>query len=401
MPTELVAVRTPSTGDLVDAWDRLAGLGDALLPLDPHAPDDVVTPLLDRLRPHALAQPHPTKPGLRIRRLPNPRPVPDGTALVVPTSGSTGRPKGVVLHRSALEASTQASLDRLGIGRRDDGDATRWLGCLPLHHVAGLQVVLRARRCGSQPILHDRFDIEAIRRLTEQADSGFTHVSLVPTQLTRLLDAGVDLGGRTVLLGGAAAPDPLLERARQAGIRVVVSYGMTETCGGCVYDGEPLEGVDVRLEDDGRIALSGPMMLSGYHGDPEAAAQVLQDGWFLTSDRGRWVDGRLEVLGRLDDVIVTGGENVSAEAVATRLREHPDVMDAGVVGRPDAEWGEIVVAVVVPTDPTSPPDLAALRTHVRKTLPAAAAPRRLVLVDEMPTTGLGKTATALLRRLAD
>jgi O-succinylbenzoic acid--CoA ligase len=390
---DLIAVRAATAAAFLAAWDEASGRGDAVLPLSPTAPEAEVERIVATLAPGTLVEPDPGG-RLRGRRLAGGREVRPGTALVVPTSGSTGVPKGVVLSRSALTASTRASVARLGCRTGE-----RWLLCLPLAHVAGLQVVLRSRQLGTEPVVHDGFDVAAIDAAVRSGSA--QHVSLVPTQLHRLLEDGVDLAGvRTVLLGGARAPDELLARAREAGVRVVVSYGMTETCGGCVYDGVPLDGVEVDLVGDGRIRVAGPVLMDGYRDRPDLTAPVLDDGWFATSDLGRTDDqGRLEVLGRADDVIITGGENVGGAAVADAVRTHPAIADAAAVGRDDPEWGQRVVAVCELAVDAVAPTLAELRAHLRERLPGYALPRELVIVAALPRTGLGKPDGEAIRAL--
>ena len=385
MTGQLVALQAPPTrvgSRLRRLWDD----GDAVLLLDPAAGADEVARTLDRLRPARLLAAT-ADGGWHDEALSDADPIVDDLALVVTTSGSTGTPKGVELTHAALQASTTASLRRLGCG-----DGEPWLGCLPTHHVAGLQTLLRSWAVDAEPQVHDRFDVEVVAR------SSAPHVSLVPTMLARLLDAGVDLTRfATILLGGAPPPPGLLAQARQAGAPVVLSYGMSETCGGCVYDHLPLDGVEVAAGDDGRIRLRGPMRFSGYRADPAATAAVLDaDGWFVTNDLGR-VDGhRLEVLGRADDVIISGGENVPLQAVAAALRSHAGVADVVAAGRSDPEWGQVVVAAIVPADPTRPPTLEQLRTHVRARHPAAFTPREIVTVAALPRDGLGKVPRATL-----
>ena len=350
---------------LDDAWRT----GAAVLPLDPYAPPAA--------REHTLAAMQPDAG------------VDDDVALVITTSGSTGRPKGAELSHAALEASARATMAR--IGQHEDD---RWLACLPWHHIGGLQVLLRARLFETPVVVHDRFDVE---RVAAQTD--VTLVSLVPTQLLRLLDAGVDLSRfRAILLGGAAAPEALLARATAAGARVVTTYGMSETSGGCVYDGTPLDDVEVRIDDDGRVALRGPVLMSRYRLAPELTAEALRDGWFVTSDLGRLSDdGRLRVHGRVDDVVVTGGENVVTTEVAAVITEHPRVSEAAVTAVADAEWGQRLVAVVAAADP---PSLDELREWCRRTLPAAAAPRALVVVAAIPKLSSGKPDRLALQSLA-
>jgi O-succinylbenzoic acid--CoA ligase len=246
-------------------------------------------------------------------------------------------------------------------------------------------------------VVLDGFDVNAVAaRLPD-----VTMVALVPTMLRRLLDAGVDLSAlRCVLLGGADPGAALLDDAREREVRVVTTYGMSETAGGCVYDGRPLSGVRVDVDTGGLIRLAGPMLFSGYRRDPQRTAAVLDDGWFATSDVGRLArGGRLEVLGRADDVIVTGGENVPAGVVAALLEEHPAVAEAAVVGVADQQWGRRVVAVVAPRDQA--PSLEVLRDFVAARAPRHAAPRQLVLVGRLPRLDNGKIDRLAVQALAE
>lgn len=322
-------------------------------------------------------------------------PVPAGTALVVVTSGSTGEAKAVALSAAALRASAQRSHERLG-------GAGRWLLALPAHHVAGVQVVVRSILGGLEPGVVDlregfrawAFD-EAARGMLRTTGPHYT--AMVPTQLSRLLDEG----GRTVrefdavLVGGAATAPGLRERARAAGVNVVTTYGMTETAGGCVYDGVALAGVGVRITGAGLIELSGPTLAAGYLGRPRETAAAFVDGWFRTGDLGRLrADGTLEVLGRADDMINTGGVKVAAAAVERVLAAQPGVAEVCVLGLPDPEWGQRVVAAVV-AGPV-PPGEADLRAAVRDTLGAPAVPRQIRFVEGFPLRGPGKVDRAAL-----
>jgi O-succinylbenzoic acid--CoA ligase len=314
---------------------------------------------------------------------------PDPDPWVVETSGSTGRPKRVLLSRRAVLASVDASARRLGA-------TGRWLLALPASYVAGLQVVCRSLVAGHEPVLLDGHP--SFAAAVEALGPGDRFVSLVPTQLHRLLDTDADAlrAFHTVLLGGGPVDPALRRRAADAGVHVVATYGSAETAGGCVYDGHPLDGVAVALGGDGRVRIAGRTLFDGYQGDPDLTAEVLVDGWFLTSDAGRLdEDGRLQVLGRLDDMVVTGGVNVPAPAVAARLREHPAVTAAEVVGVPDQEWGQRVVALVV-----GELGLAEARDWVGATHPRSWAPRQLVRLDDVPLLPNGKPDRLRLRAAA-
>ncbi|MFI7226558.1 AMP-binding protein [Nonomuraea angiospora] len=350
--------------------DALSGEGPAVLPLAPGQSEAAVAAL------------RPTHAGGAL--LSDGEGVPSGVAVVIATSGSTGAPKGVLLSAAALRASAAASLRRVGAAKGE-----RWLCCLPVSHIAGLQVLVRALLSESEPIIHARFDPQ------EVLGSGADHVSLVPTQLHRLVELGADLSVfRTILLGGAAPRPGLLERARDLGARIVTTYGMSETCGGCVYDGRPLDNVEVKIGEDGLVRIAGAVLFSGYR---FGAADPFDGDWFRTSDLGEMAGGRLRVLGRADDVINTGGEKVVAAAVAEVLGTHPEVADVAVIGTPDAEWGELVTAIVVAANPDTPLTLPQLRAFCRDKLPPHAAPRSLRLVPQLPLLPNGKTDFVRLR----
>lgn len=323
--------------------------------------------------------PVPDDPALAARVLAAARPdepLDHDCAVVLATSGSTGDPKAVLLSAAALRASATATLDRLG-------GSGQWLLAMPAYFVGGLQVLTRSVVAGIDPVVvaDGNFEAAAARMTGPRR-----YTAIVPTQLRRLLDTEPDAlrGFDAILVGAAATPPELLDRARRAGVRVVTTYGMTETGGGCCYDGVPLEGVSATIED-GRIVIGGPTLFTGYRLDPEATAAVLRGGRFVTQDAGRLHDGRLEVLGRIDDVVISGGVNVSLPAVQTRVLDHPAVTDAVVLGVPDDEWGARVVAFVV-----GPVRLAELRDFVAETLPRTWAPRDVVVLDALPMLGSGK-----------
>lgn len=321
----------------------------------------------------------------------------DPGPLVVSTSGSSGAPKQVRLPRAAVLASAAASAARLG-------GAGPWLLALPSSYVAGLNVVVRSLVAGHRPVvLGDRAPADV------SMPGGF--VSVVPTQLHRWLGSPADREALAtydaVLVGGGPVDATLRSRAADAGVRLVATYGMAETCGGCVYDGLPLDGVGLALATDGRVRLAGPVLFDGYLDDPTATREALVDGWFVTSDAGRLdEDGRLHVLGRVDDMVVSGGVNVPAAAVAARLREHPRVVAAEVVGLPDAVWGNRVVAVLSLVEPASPVEpaetltLDEARDWVAERHPRAWAPRDVLVVPALPMLGNGKVDRLAVRELA-
>lgn len=351
--------------------------------------------------------------------------VPERADIILRTSGSTtGTARLVAMSAAALVASARATHARLG------GPGT-WVLALPAHHIAGLQVLVRSVVAGTRPVVVDTaggFDAGALAAGAERAlgRGGPVYVSLVPTQLLRVLAdpgaAAVLARASAVLVGGAATDPALLARSRAAGIRAVTTYGMSETGGGCVYDGVPLEGVSVRIEDPdeagvGRIVLAGPVLAEGYVGPPGAPSRTAQTGrpaesarsaeptWsaafrtgpreLATADRGRLEalpDGstRLTVLGRLDDIIVTGGIKVDPHEVEQVLAGLPGVAQACVVGIPDATWGSAVVAAVVP-EAGATVDGEGLRRQARERLDGAHTPKRVLVVPEMPLRGPGKT----------
>ena len=366
--------------------------------------------------------------------------VPSRTDLVLRTSGSTtGTGRLIAMSAAALVASARATHDHLG------GPGT-WVLPLPAHHVAGLQILIRSLLAGIAPVMVDTSTgfsptaladaLRSARSVTGPTAGSTTrlYVSLVPTQLVRVLrdpTAGRALAeADAVLLGGAAADPSLLARARRAGITVVTTYGMSETGGGCVYDGRPLDGVELAIQDPdadgaGRILLSGPVLAEGYLRDPDEAdpdpdgTGRAREGFrhtgagrvLVTSDRGRLrPDGRLEVLGRLDDVIVTGGVKVEPRYVEEALTGLETVAEACVVGLPDEQWGSVVVAAVVcelatgqedsgSSDGRSRPDGAALREAIRDRLDGAHTPKRVVILQALPLRPSGKVDRRAVARL--
>jgi O-succinylbenzoic acid--CoA ligase len=381
-------------GDAARLLDPLAhaldGTGPAILPVDASLPAARISQLIDAFQPNAVID------GRGEARIRSEAPETEAdTAVIIGTSGSTGEPKGVELSAAALSHSARASLARVGARPGE-----RWLLCLPASHVAGLQVLVRSLVGGTVPVIAAEATARAV---AEAADAGCAHVSIVPTQLVRLLGEGGPGAAalaryRCVLVGGAAAGAAVLDEAREAGVSAVTTYGMSETCGGCVYDGVPLDGVTVRAGGDGRLRIAGPVLMNRYHGRPDLTAAVLENGEFVTSDLG-YVgrDGLVVIRGRADDVINTGGHKVVPGEVAAVLETCPGIREVVVVGRPDPEWGERVTAVVVPADPAEPPGLELVRNHVSARLPRYACPSEVVLTEAIPVLPSGKPDLAALK----
>lgn len=381
----LVAVNLVNPAHVAEAVQQAWGEGAAVLPLDPTAPSDITARTLGAMQPEMLIS------AAGEWTLHDPDPVRDDTAAVLLTSGSTGAPKGVELSHGALRASARLTHARLGA---ESGD--RWTCALPLHHVAGFLMLARSEDLGTEPEFLDPSDLWALG----EAEGNF--VSLVPTQLHRCLERGVDLGRfKAVLLGGAALHPELLARAEEAGVNIVRTYGMTETAGGVVYDGLALDEVTVRVGESelpggpssemGPISISTPTLMTGYRGGKPHSGP-----WFDTDDIGRIENGRLMVLGRADDIINTGGEKVMPRSVEEALLEHPSVSEAHVIGAPDGEWGEKVVAFVVADGASEGDVIASLRNRLAR----HEVPKRIVFIDALPKTGAGKVDRAAVREIA-
>jgi len=364
--------------ELRRAWDN----GDAVAPVDVRLGRTAREALLDALRPATVVD----ESGERFARG-GAIPTEPGDAAVMASSGTTStgpvpRPKGVVLTMAAIAASARATSERIGVDPARD----RWLCCLPVAHVGGFALVARAILTETPLSILPRFDAEAVEA---EARRGATLVSLVPTALARIDPTRF----RMIVLGGSAPPESLPEN-------VVPTYGLTETGSGVVYGGLPLDGVEVDIAPDdradrgaGRIRLRCPMLARAYRdGTPVAGP----DGFFDTGDAGRFdPDGRLLVDGRLDELIVTGGEKVWPAAVEAALAALPSIDDVVVAGVPDPTWGQRVVAWVVPSDPDRPPTLAEAKALVAAELAPWAAPKELFVLDALPRTAIGKP-----RRLA-
>lgn len=333
-----------------------------------------------------------------------PQEVPQRVAIVVQTSGSTGTPKRVALSADALLASAAASEGALG-------GPGQWLLALPAHYIAGINVLVRSIAAGTEPVMMPpgHFDPVAFADAASTMDQPARYTALVPAQLARLLGAGdatdPDAGPGDVLevlrrfdrilVGGQATPTGLLAQALELGLNVTRTYGSSETSGGCVYDGGPIGATTVRVVG-GELELGGPMLAEGYLGDEKRTARAFtSEGgtrWFRTGDAGEIVGGVVRVTGRLDDMIVSGGVNVSLGAVERVVRSLPGFADAVVVGRADDRWGEVPIVVT-----TASGSLEELRAAVGAELGAAARPAELIVVEAIPLLPSGKPDRAALR----
>ncbi len=373
----VVALDLPAGPDFVAALQRVWEAGDAAFPLDQRLPDAERRRTLASIAPtHALGADGSMQP------LDDGRPTEAGDALVMSTSGTTGEPKGVVLTHAAIAASANATSRAVDANPRTD----TWLACLPPAHIGGLSVITRALHTGTPLIAHSSFNADAVRASAEQ---GVTLVSLVTRALADI-DAGLF---RMVVIGGAAPPPD-----RPA--NVLATYGMTETGSGIVYERRPIDGVELRIDEDDQIHVRGPMLLRAYRTAETDTDPKDSEGWFPTGDLGTFAkDGSLRVFGRAGDVIVTGGEKVWPERTERLLAAVAGVKHVAVTGRPHPEWGSELVALVVPEEGAAI-DLAQLREVVKADLPVWYAPRALVMVRALPRTALGKVRRHALDDLA-
>jgi O-succinylbenzoic acid--CoA ligase len=313
--------------------------------------------------------------------------VPEKVAVVIGTSGSTGLPKEVGLSETALRASAKGSNEFLGA---NSGDI--WSLLLPLTHIAGVNVLVRSLELGSLPI--------DLRNLREYPPADFT--AIVPTQLFRALNGDTLLldhlqNCRAVLVGGAALADGTRSQAVDLGVRVVSTYGMTETSGGCVYDGRPLNSVIVGTTPDGAIKIKGPILATTYLNDPHAWEQTLRDGWFITQDHGIFKSGKLIVQGRIDDVIVSGGEKISLTMIETAISSHYLENEFAAFTIPDPEWGNALYLAIAGNAEISVDEVS---SYLAQTLGKVAKPKGFLTLAELPFTSLGKIDRIALARLA-
>jgi O-succinylbenzoic acid--CoA ligase len=383
-PGELVAVDLPPGPHWLTVVERVWAQGAALLPIDHRLASRERRAVLDLASPTWLIETSGAQvfAGAGLHQ---------ETGVVVATSGTAGAPKLVELSRAAIAAALDASGEALGCSPRDP-----WIACLSPAHIGGLLVLLRGAVLGTPVLVHERFDPQRLAALGPLS----AYVSLVPTLVARAVTAGTDLSGFGALLVGGGSVDPgVLSAAAGLGARIVTTYGLTETCGGIAYDGLMLRDSRARFEgEEGQIELQGPSLMEGYLGDPAATgAAFTTDGWLRTGDCGRLdEEGRLVIQGRLDELIRTGEEKVWPQEIEAALVDHPKVRQVAVAGRPHPEWGQQVVAFVVPRLLEDPPTLAELRDHVADRIARFKAPRELSLVAELPMTASGKLRRSAL-----
>ncbi|MHB8262876.1 MAG: class I adenylate-forming enzyme family protein [Acidimicrobiales bacterium] len=387
---KLIALDMPAGERYVAAIQEAWNNGDAVMPIDRRLPPDTLRQLIDVCRPTDVR-----RDDGELITLASGIPVDEGDALVMPTSGTSARPKGVVLAMDALVASARMTSARLSV----DPDTDTWLACLPLSHIGGFTVITKALFNHTPLRIFEGFDA---RLVDEEARKGATLVSLVPTAMRRVDTRQF----RIIVLGGSMAPDDLPSNA-------VATYGMTETGSGCVYGGTPLDGIEIAVRDSngnisfhgsGEVLVRGPVLLRCYR---DGSVPLSAEGWLPTGDSG-WIapgnslkaQGTLHVTGRISEIINTGGEKVAPEQVERVLATHDSVREVAVIGKPDPQWGERVVAYVVPKDQSHPPTLESLAEMVKSTLAPWAAPKELVLLASMPKTPLSKIARTVLKQSA-
>ena len=375
-PGDLVALALQPGPDWLPIVRDLWEAGAAVMPVDHRLANGETRAILDRARPTVVLD------GAGAMVNTEGAQIDHRIGVCLATSGTGGEPKVVELPRAAVEAAVRASIDMLG---GHPGDP--WLCCLPIAHVGGLLVLLRGVISGAPVEILRRFYADAV------AQSPHVYSAMVPTMVHQLLGAGVDLSHfRAILVGGADLDDATTERARDAGARIVSTYGLTETCGGIAYDGHLFEGSAVRFGPFNEIQLAGPTLMEGYRFDPQATADAFTlDGYVRTGDAGELDDeDRLRVHGRLDDLILSGAEKIWPQEVEAALREHPNVIDVAVAGRPDPEWGARVIAYVIPEPDLPAPTVQELRDFASDRIARFKAPRDVVLVEELPRTPSGK-----------
>lgn len=368
----LIALDIAPSKYFLDCLNRIWDDGNAVLPVDQRLPESAKKQLVRKLGASWVV----TNEDEKIR-LEHGFEVGDDDALVIATSGTTGDPKGVVHTHASISAAVIAGGSRLGCTADDF-----WLSCLPLAHVGGLSVLMRARHYRSRLSIVDRVDQPTIDNATK---SGANLTSLVPTALQKL-----DLTNfRAVLVGGSAIINDLP-------VNAITTYGLTETMGGVAYNGVALDDVEIRLSNESEIQIRGAMLFRAYRDETDPKTD---DGWFATGDLGELADGALTVHGRKDDLINTGGYKVWPTVVEESIHQLNEIKECVVRGLPDKKWGTAVCAWIVLRGPNESINLGQLRDHVKRSLPDYCAPRRLFIVDQIPRTTLGKVRISDLPKL--
>ena len=369
---ELVALDIPATNHLVDIINSIWEDGDAFFPIDQRLPAKVKKALIDLLKPSRLID---STGG--TTKLDGAVPIEADQRLAMATSGTTGSPKIVMYTMDQLVASADATAARIGVMASD-----KWLCCLPIAHIGGLSVIIRSLLLGNPVEVQNGFDA---RDVDEAARLGATLTSLVPAALT-LIDPKIF---RKIVLGGSKPP-------RQLPTNTMVTYGLTETGSGVVYNSVPLPGLEIVISPQSEILLKGPMIATLYRDGSKIQDDL---GWFHTRDSGSFTSNKLEVFGRVDEIINSGGEKVFPGIIESLLESHPKVHQIAVIALSDSRWGEAVTAVVVPSPEFDPPTLAELREFVKSELPPYCAPTRLEIVNDMPMTNLGKIQKNILKKM--
>lgn len=366
---ELIALDMGATDEIVTIIKSIWENGDGFIPIDQRLPQPAKQELIDLARPTKImdSQAHLTNwnKGQLLQ---------DGQCLAMATSGTTGPPKIVMYKMSQLEASANATSTFIGVTSND-----KWLCCLPIAHIGGLSVILRSIITDTEIEVQNGFDPEMVRA---SAMRGATLVSLVPTALMQI-DPSIF---RKIVLGGSKPPLVMPHNAYS-------TYGLTETGSGVVYNQTPLPGLEIKISSGQEVLLKGPMIASTYRDGSNIGDE---NGWFHTNDAGEYRNGTLQIFGRLDDAINTGGEKVFPAGLESVISSNNNVAKVAVLGTPDPKWGEAVTAVVVPKSADATPTLAELRAQVKEHFPSYAAPTKLILVNDMPMTSLGKVQKKLL-----
>lgn len=343
---------------------------DGFIPIDQRLPSPAKAALLKALAPSAVVDSRGNR-----KLLDNSMLLGDDECLAMATSGTTGDPKIIVYTHDQVKASAQATSKFIGVTEAD-----KWLCCLPVAHIGGLSVILRSLVLGNPVEVQSKFDPAEVMASTKR---GVTLTSLVSTALARI-DPSLF---RRIILGGSKPPPDIPSNT-------LVTYGLTETGSGVVYNGTPLAGLEIKIGKSGEILLRGPMIATRYRsGAPITDA----DNWFHTRDGGRFEDGRLEVFGRLDEVINSGGEKIFPATLESLLSQHPKIAEVAIIAVPDPVWGEAVTAAIVPLDDQQRPSLSELREFTKEKLPSYYAPIRIHFVKQMPKTALGKIQKNLLK----